>query len=527
MKRIMNGYKLLYIILILLSIASAFLMTFFSVQLGKILDNLSSSNGELLIQVAICVGALVLWFLCSWCYSYIKSKYVKNIIIDLKERLFLDYLSREFSEMNDNYSSNFLNNVTKNIDIIQENLLIPRITIVMNLTSLVMSVAAILWIEWHLALVFFALSFLTIFLSQAPGKLMTKATSHYSEQSSHYLAEMTNFIDGFEQIKLLNVQKWIQKLIQKTTFDFEDSRKKYQYRKDFASNAGTFLSFFSQVVCMVAGIFFVRKGLLTVGLLVASIQLLNGVFGPLQSFLYNKNLIKSTDAVLLSFQDILDRSYIDTSYVIDSNIYREITNISINNLTYQVGSRSIFNNFSFEFKKGNIYAIIGSSGVGKSTLAKLILNYFPKSLYDGEIQINGKSNFEISSKELYREIAFIQKNDFLFNGSVLDNIKLDREVDVTTQLRNTLGFSQDFMSKKLSKERTIVSEGEKQRIDLARFLCKTYSVYIFDEPTSHLDPKKSKDIMDYILSIENAIVIVITHNHNPEILERFDQVIAL
>lgn len=154
MKRIMNGYKLLYIILVLLSIASAFLMTFFSVQLGKILDNLSSSNGELLIQVVICVGALVLWFLCSWCYSYIKSKYVKNIIIDLKERLFLDYLSREFSEMNDNYSSNFLNNVTKNIDIIQENLLIPRITIVMNLTSLVMSVAAILWIEWHLALVF-------------------------------------------------------------------------------------------------------------------------------------------------------------------------------------------------------------------------------------------------------------------------------------------------------------------------------------------------------------------------------------
>lgn len=245
MKRIVNGYKLLYIILVLLSIASAFLMTFFSIQLGKILDNLSSSNGELLIQVVICVSALVLWFLCSLCYSYIKSKYVKNIIIDLKERLFLDYLSREFSEMNDNYSSNFLNNATKNIDIIQENLLIPRITIVTNLTSLVMNVAAILWIEWHLALVFFALSFLTIFLSQVQGKLMTKATSHYSEQSSHYLAEMTNFIGCFEQIKLLNVQKWIQKLIQKSTFEFEDSRKKYQYRKDFASNAGTFLSFFS------------------------------------------------------------------------------------------------------------------------------------------------------------------------------------------------------------------------------------------------------------------------------------------
>lgn len=526
-KSVINRYKLLYILLVLLSIASAILMTLFSVQLGKILDKVSGSNGELLLQVALCISAILLWFLCSWCYSYIKSKYVKNIIIDLKKRVLVDYLLREFSEINDNYSSNFLNNVTKNIDIIQENFLIPRITIVTNLTSLSMSVAAILWIEWHLAFVFFALSFLTIFLSQVPGKLMTKATSHYSEQSNHYLAEMTNFIGGFEQIKLLNVQKWIQNLIQKTTSEFEDSRKKYQYRKDLASNAGTFLSFFSQVVCMVAGIFFVRNSLLTVGLLVASIQLLNGVFGPLQSLLYNKNLIKSTDAVLISFQDILDRTHIDASYILDSNITSEITNISINNLKYQVGNRLIFNDFSFEFKKGKRYAIIGSSGVGKSTLAKLILNYFPKNLYDGEIQINGKNNFEIRSKELYNKIAFIQKKDFLFDGSVLDNIKLGREVDMTTQLGKTLGFSQEFISKRMSKEREIVSEGEKQRIDLARFLCKTYSVYIFDEPTSNLDPKTSQNIMDYILSIEDAIVIVITHDHSPEVLERFDQVITL
>ncbi|HEK9569309.1 TPA: ABC transporter ATP-binding protein, partial [Streptococcus equi subsp. equi] len=109
-------------------------------------------------------------------------------------------------------------------------------------------------------------------------------------------------------IKLLNIQKWIQKIEQNTTLEFEDSRQKYQYRKDLASNTGMFLSFFSQVACMVAGIFFVRNNLLTVGLLVASIQLLNGVFGPLQSFLYNKNLIKSTGTILTSIQEVLDKT---------------------------------------------------------------------------------------------------------------------------------------------------------------------------------------------------------------------------
>jgi len=98
---------------------------------------------------------------------------------------------------------------------------------------------------------------------------------------------------------------------------------------------------------------------------------------------------------------------------------------------------------------------------------------------------------------------------------------------ITEKLRKSLGFNEDFLRKNLAQSNQIISEGEKQRIDLARFLVKTYSVYIFDEPTSNLDPIKAKEIMDYILSIKDAIVIVITHDQNPEILEEFDQIIVL
>lgn len=73
-----------------------------------------------------------------------------------------------------------------------------------------MSVVAIIYIEWRLALVFLLLSSITIFLSQIPGKLMTKSTNNYSLQNNHYLSKMTNFINGFEQIKLLNIQSWTQ-----------------------------------------------------------------------------------------------------------------------------------------------------------------------------------------------------------------------------------------------------------------------------------------------------------------------------
>ncbi|MCB7062201.1 ABC transporter ATP-binding protein, partial [Streptococcus sp. 210928-DFI.4.42] len=134
--------------------------------------------------------------------------------------------------MDNRNHSDFLNNITKNSDLIQENLLIPRISLISNLGSLIMSVVAIIYIEWRLALVFLLLSSITVFLSQIPGKLMTKATNNYSLQNNHYLSKMTNFIDGFEQIKLLNIQSRTQEKIQGISLEFEESRKTYQFLKD-------------------------------------------------------------------------------------------------------------------------------------------------------------------------------------------------------------------------------------------------------------------------------------------------------
>ena len=527
MKQITKQYKLLYFLLILLSLTSALLMTFFSLQLGRILDSISNSNSGLLFHITICVSLILLWFLISCSYSYLKNQYVKKVILDLKRRLLLHYLSREFNQIDNRNHSDFLNNITKNSDLIQENLLIPKISLIANLGSLIMSVVAIIYIEWRLALVFLLLSSITIFLSQIPGKLMTKSTNNYSLQNNHYLSKMTNFINGFEQIKLLNIQSWTQEKIQEISLEFEESRKTYQFLKDLASTTGILLSFGSQLSCMVAGIFFVRNNLLTIGLLVASIQLLNGVFAPLQSILYNKNLISSSKSIIDNIQENLYETNHELFHKTRTIDCDNISTISISQLHYEIENKILFDHFSYEFKKGKRYAIIGASGAGKTTLVKLILNYYSKNLYDGEIKINGKQNIDIPSEELYKDIAFVQKNDFLIEGNILENIKLSRNLYLTEKLRKALGFSEDFLNKSLSQSNQTISEGEKQRIDLARFLAKPYSVYIFDEPTSNLDPIKAKAMMDYILSIKDAIVIVITHDQNPKILEEFDHVITL
>lgn len=110
-----------------------------------------------------------------------------------------------------------------------------------------------------------------------------------------------------------------------------------------------------------------------------------------------------------------------------------------------------------------------------------------------------------------------------------DNIALYRYINAPdqTSLYQSLHFNEAFLSKKLDLERQEVSYGEKQRIDLARFLVKDYDVLIFDEPTSNLDPNLAAEVMDYILSIKDRIVIVITHNQGRALLDRFDDCLEL
>ncbi|HEK9590748.1 TPA: ABC transporter ATP-binding protein, partial [Streptococcus equi subsp. equi] len=96
------------------------------------------------------------------------------------------------------------------------------------------------------------------------------------------------------------------------------------------------------------------------------------------------------------------------------------------------------------------------------------------------IRIDGRNIAEINSESLYKKIAFVQKNDFLVEGNVSDNIKLDGSLNLTDKLKDSLGFDETFLNKKLFRVQSLISEGEKQRIDLARFLNRRYSIYIFD-----------------------------------------------
>ena len=179
--------------------------------------------------------------------------------------------------------------------------------------------------------------------------------------------------------------------------------------------------------------------------------------------------------------------------------------------------RNIFKNCNFEFKKGSTTAIVGRSGLGKTTLVKLILGI--TSLNEGDILVCGSSILDMKnlSKVRRRNIGCVFQNFNLISGfTVKENILLPRYFfengeNNINEICNTLGLSKEMLSKSIDK----ISGGEKQRVALARALINNPEILIADEPTGNLDAANEQNIIELLKRINEELgitIITVTHS---------------
>lgn len=524
MKKIVQKHWLTYGWTILLSAASAVLFSLFSIQLGAVIDVVVHQEADFAQKIGRCGLMALLAYFVSMFYVYAKSKNISGIIQDVKKEVVRALNRKEISDYQRKSNEYYLNNLTKNIDILKENYLSPRCEIIAEILTAIVTLCFLFSIHWKLCLYFIGISLLVMALSQLPGKLMAKKTHEFSEKNAEYLKMANNYLHGFEQMKLLGLSALFFHRYQDQDRRFEQSRFSYMFVTEAASYLGMFFSFFAQLACMSVGVWFALKGEITVGLLIAAVNLLNSVFNPIRMVAQYKNLMGTTDEIRQDLDVILAEPEKQGGKLVGP-----IRTIDLKDLSLQFGDEKVlFDHYDLHFSGHQKYAIVGESGRGKSTLMKLVMKYYQRDAYQGQVLVNGQAVETLASDALYQRIAYIQRNDFYLAGTVEENIALGRDLPDEQALYQKLKFTEAFLQKPIEAgSRNQVSTGEKQRIDMARFLVKDYEVLIFDEPTSNLDPETSRIVFDLILGIENKMVIVITHVNEVTILDRFDEVIRL
>lgn len=207
--------------------------------------------------------------------------------------------------------------------------------------------------------------------------------------------------------------------------------------------------------------------------------------------------------------------------------------IELQHIWKQFGSRIIFSDLNLNFQSGIVYALIGDSGCGKTTLLNMLakLETFDK----GEIVYKGKSLTSLKNEEFYRnELGYLFQNfGLLESQTIRENLELGligkkqnkKQEKERLLLQALQAVRLDYLS--LNQKIYELSGGEAQRVALAKIILKNPPLVLADEPTASLDPKNSKEIMEILLELRNANRTIIIATHNPSIWKMADQVIHL
>ena len=253
--------------------------------------------------------------------------------------------------------------------------------------------------------------------------------------------------------------------------------------------------------------------------LILPIAILPQAFGMIMSF----ELFQMASNTWVSIQELLDmpvqkRPDEKNKAVIDNSKGIEFDNISF---SYHDGTE-VLHSISFKTKPGEVTAIVGPSGGGKSTIAKLLAGFWDQS--SGRISIGGVDTKNISFKQLAEEISFVSQDNFLFDVSIRDNIRIGKPDATEDEIISAAkaAHCHEFISKlpdgyntKAGEAGGAMSGGERQRITLARAILKPASTIILDEATAYADPENEALIQEAISNlVKGKNLVIVAHRLN-------------
>ena len=487
---------------------------------SRILVELLKGNEDFKIYSLWLGIGLLSYILKSFLYSMalsVSHKATFSVLKDVRLRMLEKLPKMPLGEIISVPSGNFKQIIVDQVESMEKPLahLLPEMT--SNLLGSLSIFIYLLFLDWRMAL----LSLVSIPVGMLFMGLVMKNYAVQYEGSVKVNREMNSaiieYVNGIEVIKTFNQDKrsyakYKDKVIANARY-FYEWMKSCQLPVSLSKN----ISPTTMITVLPFGWYFYISGSLSAEVFISVIILSLGIAGPLLETINFVDGLAKIGTIANSINSILEGKEQKHS---DGEVTIQQYNIDLQNVKFGYEEeKEILHGISLNIKEGTTVAFVGPSGSGKSTLAKLIAGYW--DITEGNINIGGHNLKEIPLKQLYSLTAFVSQDNFLFNESIRENIRMgnpsasDKEVEDIAKKSGC----HDFIMKMEHGYDTVVgssgshvSGGERQRISIARAMLKNAPIVILDEATSYIDPENEVIIKQALSKlIKDKTVIIIAH----------------
>ncbi|HEO5889218.1 TPA: ABC transporter ATP-binding protein [Streptococcus agalactiae] len=487
---------------------------------SRILVELLKGNEDFKIYSLWLGIGLLSYILKSFLYSMalsVSHKATFSVLKDVRLRMLEKLPKMPLGEIISVPSGNFKQIIVDQVESMEKPLahLLPEMT--SNLLGSLSIFIYLLFLDWRMAL----LSLVSIPVGMLFMGLVMKNYAVQYEGSVKVNREMNSaiieYVNGIEVIKTFNQDKrsyakYKNKVIANARY-FYEWMKSCQLPVSLSKN----ISPTTMITVLPFGWYFYISGSLSAEVFISVIILSLGIAGPLLETINFVDGLAKIGTIANSINLILEGKEQKHS---DREVTIQQYNIDLQNVKFGYEEeKEILHGISLNIKEGTTVAFVGPSGSGKSTLAKLIAGYW--DITEGNINIGGYNLNEIPLKQLYSLTAFVSQDNFLFNESIRENIRMgnpsasDKEVEDIAKKSGC----HDFIMKMEHGYDTVVgssgshvSGGERQRISIARAMLKNAPIVILDEATSYIDPENEVIIKQALSKlIKDKTVIIIAH----------------
>ncbi len=442
--------------------------------------------------------------------------------IHIKSKLFESMLRKDYAKISSYHSGELMTRLTSDVSVITGAIISIVPSVVYFLVKLIGIFAVLFSIDWRFALVFViggALIMLVMLLFKGVLKDLHKKAQETDGKTRGFMQEV---LSSLLVIKVFNRYDRIDEESHKLQWDNFLVKRKRNYLSIVSSTGFSMVFTFAYIYGLVWGSFGILQGVLTYGILTEILSLVSQIQSPVQgltSILPTYYQALASAERIMEIENFPEEHSIEENESIDINeLYSKLSSIEFKDITFKYDRDTVLENTGLTINKGDFVVITGISGIGKSTLTKLLLDVFPVN--EGEIYLKLSDGSRVKVDKNIRDMfAYVPQGNFLLSGTIRDNISFIRPEATEEEILNAAKTAcADFISELpegldtvLGEKGMGLSEGQVQRVAIARALLSNAPVIILDEATSALDSNTEIRLLKNIENLKNKTCILISH----------------